>query len=211
MTTRDPRHRSRRYDGALGRQQFMRWLILGVRVLAVPTVLMSLLLAVDAVLPGTGEDGVVYRRATDARWVGTDGYELSLGWLHRSGCLEQQEESGRHVLFPERPGCSGTVDVSPQFGRRMSGGDTVRVVRTPLYGQTKAVKDGVDGSEDRRSSLLGIGLYVLLGLVPLLSFGEGFAVYSEEGAAVRYHGAYVLPVLVAEAVYMWLLWQALGL
>ena len=113
MTTRDPRHRGRRYDGAVGRQQLARWTIRTIRVLAVPTVLLSLLLAIDVVLPGTTEVGISYDLALSSSWLGPDGVDVSVGWPDRPDCLEQRGESGRRLLFTTRPGCAGTVTVSP--------------------------------------------------------------------------------------------------
>ncbi|MFB6231369.1 MAG: hypothetical protein ABEL04_09445 [Salinibacter sp.] len=43
----------------------------------------------------------------------------------------------------------------------------------------------------------------MLGLVPLLSFGRMFAVYSATEGRPRYHVVYVLPALAAEALYVW--------
>lgn len=210
MTARDPRNRGRRYDGALGQRQFARWVIRGIRLLAVPTVALSLLLAVDVFLPGTTEQGLAYRRSIDARWTGPDGVEVSVGWLNRPDCLEQREGSGRKLLFTTRPRCSGTVGVSPAFGRALVGNDTLRVVRTPLFGQVRAVNRLADGERDRWYSLWDVVLYVLIGLAPLLSFGRGFGVYDEEDGVSRYHFAYLLPALAAEALYVWLLAQAVG-
>lgn len=210
MTTRDPRRRAQRYDGPIRRQQFIRWLIVGVRGLAMPTVLLSLLLAVDVVLPGTEEEGIVYRRTVDAQWVGPDGFNLAVGWPHRSDCLEERTDSGKQVLFTMRPGCSGPVGVSAGFGRQFEGGDTLRVERTPVYGQVRAVQRTADGDHEERYSLLGIGLYVAIGFLPVLSLGNEFAVYSSAGAVTRYHAVYVLPALCAEALHVWLFLRALG-
>jgi hypothetical protein len=210
MTTRDPRHRARRYDGALRRQQFARWLIGGVRALAVPTVLLSLLFAADVVLPGTAETAIAYRRAIDDRWVGPDGYSVAVGWPDRPDCVERRAGSEQRLLFTTRPGCSGRVNVSASFGRQLLGGDTVRVSRTPLFERVRAVRRPADGLQDRWYPLSDIGLYVVLGLVPLLSFGRKFAVYSTVEGHPRHHVVYVLPALAAEALYVWLLGQALG-
>ena len=49
-----------------------------------------------------------------------------------------------------------------------------------------------------------------MGLVPLLSFGRDFGVYGTTGEASRYHFAYLLPALAAEALYAWLLVQAVA-
>lgn len=93
MTSRDPRRRTHRYDGAVRRRQFIRWVIGGVRLFAVPTVALSLLLAVDVALPGAVEEGtgtepevelfgvhtrhaVVHCRV-GALWKGRDGRRLS--------------------------------------------------------------------------------------------------------------------------------------
>ena len=210
MTTRDPRHRGRRYDGAVGQRQFARWTIRGIRALAVPTVALSLLLALDAVLPGAAEVGLAYRRTVDFRWLGPNGIGVAVGWPNRSGCVEQREESGRRLLFTTRPGCSGTVAVSFDFGRRLAGNDTLRVVRTPLFGQIRAVHRPSDGKWDRWYPLWDLGLAVVIGLVPLLSFGRAFGVYDTTGGVSRYHFAYLLPALAAEAFYGWLLVQAVA-
>lgn len=210
MTTRDPRNRGRRYDGAVGQRQFARWIIRGIRTLAVPTVVLSLLLAVDVVLPGTTEQGLVYRRAVNSGWVSPDGIDVSMGWPNRPNCLEQREDSGRTLLFTTRPGCEGTLSVSTAFGRRLAGNDTLRVVRTPLFGQVRAVHRPADGHTDGWYPLWDLGLYVAIGLVPLLSFGRKFGVYDTTGKVSRYHFAYLLPALAAEALYAWLLAQAVG-
>lgn len=210
MTTRDPRHRGRRYDGALGQRAFARWTIRGIRMLAVPTVLMSLLLALDAVLPGTSEVGLAYRRTVDARWLGPSAINVAVGWPDRSGCLERRGPSGRRLLFTTHPGCDGTVSVSTSFGRQIAGNDTLRIVRTPLFEQVRAVHHPNTGRWDRWYPLWDLGLYVLIGLVPLLSFGREFGVYDTAGGVSRYHFAYLLPALAAEAFYGWLLVQAVG-
>lgn len=210
MTSRDPRHRARRYDGAVRRRQFIRWVIGGVRLLAVPTALMSLLLAVDVVLPGTAEEGIPYRRSVDSRWLIEDGYNVSVGWPHRPGCLERQEGSERHLLFTTRPGCSEGIAVSAAFGGGLARGDTVRVVRTPLFQRIRAVQRSSTGRRDRWYPLLDIGLFVALGFIPLLSFGKHFAVYSSTEEPTQYHVMYVLPALIAETLYVWLLVQAVG-
>jgi hypothetical protein len=210
MTTRDPRNRSRRYDGAVGQRQFARWVIRGIRTLAVPTVVLSLILAVDVALPGTAERGLVYRRAVDTRWTGPDGVDVSVGWPNRPNCLEQREGSGRTLLFTTRPDCAGTLSVSLAFGRRLAGNDTLRVLRTPLFGQVRAVHCPADGHTDEWYPLWDLGLYVAIGLVPLLSFGRKFGVYDTTGGVSRYHFAYLLPALAAEALYVWLLAQAVG-
>jgi hypothetical protein len=210
MTTRDPRHRGRRYDGAVGRRAFARWTIRGIRALAVPTVLMSLLLVVDAALPGTAEVGLAYRSTVDGRWLGPTGIDVALGWPDRPGCLEQREGSGRRLLFTTRPGCAGAVTVSTSFGRHIAGNDTLRVVRTPIFNQVRAVHHPDDGRWDRWYPLWDLGLYVVIGLLPLLSFGRDFAVYNTAAGVSRYHFAYLLPALAAEAFYGWLLVQAVG-
>jgi len=210
MSTRDPRHRGRRYDGAAGRRELARWTIRGIRALAVPTVLLSLLLAVDVVLPGPSEIGLAYRSTLNARWLGPTGIDVAVGWPDRSGCLEQREDSGRRLLFTTRPGCAGTVAVSTDFGRRVAGNDTLRVVRTPIFGQVRAVHHPTGDRWDRWYPLWTLGLYVVIGLVPLLSFGRAFGVYDMAGGVSRYHFAYLLPALAAEAVYGWLLVQAVG-
>lgn len=210
MTTRDPRNRGRRYDGAVGKRQFARWVIRGIRMLAVPTVALSLLLATDVVLPGTAEQGLVYRRAVNTRWTAPDGINVSVGWPDRPDCLEQREDSGQTLLFTTRPGCAGTLSVSFAFGRRLAGKDTLRVVRTPLFGQVRAVHRPSDGRTDEWYPLWDLGLYVAIGLVPLLSFGREFGVYDTTDGVSRYHFAYLLPALIAEALYAWLLVQVIG-
>ncbi len=210
MTTRDPRHRGRRYDGAIGRRRLARWTIRGIRALAAPTVILSLLLAVDVVLPGTTERGIAYRLDVDARWLGPDGIDVAVGWPNRSGCLKQPDASGRRLLFTTRPGCAGTMAVSAAFGRRIAGGDTLRVVRTPIFGQARAVHHPADGRQDQWHSLWTLGLFVGVGLIPLLSFGRAFGVYDTTGGISRYHFVYLFPALAAEAFYGWLLAQAVG-
>ena len=135
MTTRDPRHRGRRYDGAVGRRELTRWIIRGIRVLAVPTAALSLLLAVDIALPGTAETGITYRRALAPNWLAPDGVEISVGWPDRPNCLDERPDTGRRLLFTTRPGCAGSVAVSLDFGRRVTGNDTLRVFRTPVFGR----------------------------------------------------------------------------
>ncbi|WP_103028252.1 hypothetical protein [Salinibacter altiplanensis] len=174
-----------------------------------PTVGLSLLLAVDLVLPGTEEAGISYRRAVPPSWVRPDGVEVSVGWPDRPGCLEQRGESGRRLLFTTRPGCAGTVTVGMELGARLTGNDTLRVVRTPLFGRIRAAYRPADPERDRRA-LWDLGLSVALGLVPLLSFGRTFGVYGGTADAPRYHLVYLLPALAAEALYAWLLVQAVG-
>lgn len=210
MTRRDPRNRGQRYDGAVGQRWLARWVIRGIRTLAVPTVVLSLLLAVDVVLPGTEEEGLVYRRTVNTRWVGPDGIDVSVGWPNRPNCLEQREGSGKKFIFTTRPGCAGTISVSLSFGRRLAGNDTLRVVRTPLFGQVRAARRPTDGQTAGWYVLWDLGLYVAIGLVPLLSFGRDFGVYDTTGGVSRYHFAYLLPALVAEVLYAWLLIQAVG-
>lgn len=209
MTTRDPRHRGRRYDGAVGRRALARWTIGGIRVLAVPTGALALLLAVDLALPGSAETGISYRRAFTPHWVAPDGIEVSVGWPDRPNCLEQRDDSGRRLLFTTRPGCAGTLTVGLDLGSQLSGNDTLQVVRTPIFGQVRAVERPPDARRDRRA-LWGLGAYVALGLVPLLSFGRGFGVLGGSDTAPRYHFAYLLPALAAEALYAWLVVQAVG-
>lgn len=210
MTRRDPRNRGQRYDGALSQRWLARWIIRGIRLLAVPTLILSLLLAVDVVLPGTAEEGLVYRRSADTRWVGPDGVDVSVGWPNRPNCLEQRGDSGQKFLFTTRPGCAGTLSVSPSFGRRLGGKDTLRVIRTPLFGQVRTVERPADGQTDGWYPLWDLGFFIAIGLVPLLSFGRGFGVYDTTSGVSRYHFAYLLPALVAEALYVWLLMQAVG-
>ena len=209
MTTRDPRHRDRRYDGSVGQRERARWAIRGIRVLAVPTGVLSLLLAADILLPGPTEPGIAYRRAVTAPWLGPAAVEVSVGWPDRPNCLEQRGDSGRRLLFTTRPGCAGTLTVGMELGGQLTGTDTLQVVRTPLFGQVRAVRHPPDGPPDRRP-LWGLAGMVALGLVPLLSFGRDFGVYGGTEAAPRYHAAYLLPALAAEALYAWLLVQALG-
>ena len=208
--TRDPRNRRKRYDGAVGKRQFAEWIIFAVRALAIPTAALSLLLVVDAALPGTAEQGLVYRRDLDARWIGPDRVDISVGWPNRSGCLEERGESGRRFLFTTRPGCAGTVSVSVPFGRELGGKDTLQVIRTPLFGQVRAVQKPTSGHTDDWSLLFDIGLFVVIGWIPLLSFGRDFAVYDASDDVPRYHFAYILPALAAEAFYVWLLLQSVA-
>lgn len=210
MSGRDPRHRGRRYDGAVRRRQFVRWVIGGARLLAVPTLLMSLLLGIDALLPGTEEEGIAYRRSVDARWLVPDGYTVEVGWPNRSGCVEARKDGAGQLLFTTRAGCSGSVAVGAGLGRRLAGGDTLRVVRTPLFEYVREIRRPANGQRDRTGSLLTIWLYVAIGLVPLVSFGRGFAVHHTSEGPRRRYIAYVLPVLLAEAVYVGLLLQVLG-
>ena len=208
MTTRDPRHRGRRYDGAAGRRELARWTIRGIRALAIPTVLMSLLLAVDVVLPGPSEIGLAYRSTVNARWLGPTAVDVAVGWPDRPGCLETRGDTGRRVLFTTRSGCAGTVTVSPRLGRHIAKRDTLRVIRTPLFGQVRTVSHPAANQTDRWMPLRDLGLAVLVGLVPLLSFGRAFGVYDIRDGVSRYHFAYLLPALLAEAFYGWLLVQA---
>ncbi len=210
MSLRDPRHRSRRYDGSIGQRELAQWMILGIRVLAVPTVLLSLLLAIDTALPGSSEVGLAYRSTFNARWLGPTAVDISVGWPDRTGCLEQREDSGRRFLFTTRPGCAGTVSVSTNVGRRIAGRDTLRVVRTPLFGQVRTVHHPATNQTDRWYPLWDLGIAVLIGLVPLLSFGRAFGVYDTTDGVSRYHAVYFLPALAAEAFYVWLFVQAVG-
>ena len=208
MTRRDPRHRGLRYDGAAGRRELAQWVIRGLQILAVPTVLLSLLLAVDAVLPGTSEVGLAYRSTVNARWLGPTAVDVAVGWPDRPGCLETRGDAGRRFLFTTRPGCAGTVAVSPTLGRRVTERDTLRVVRTPLFGQVRTVSHPAADQTDRWVPLWDLGLAVLVGLVPLLSFGRAFGVYDTQDGVSRYHVVYLLPALLAEAFYAWLLVRA---
>lgn len=203
MTRRDPRDRSRRYDADVGRRELYRWTIWTVRLLAVPTALLSLLLLMDVVSPGDVEEGIVFRRAVDARWLGPDGYAVSVGWSQRAGCLER-DASGRQLLYTVRPGCSGTVEMRQSLGGPLARGDTLHVIRTPVFDQVRAIEHRATGQRDGWYPLVDIGIFVLLGFIPLLSFGRNFAVYSIEGGGPRYHLVYVLPSLTAEALYVWL-------
>lgn len=210
MTTRDPRHRRRRYDGAMGRRWLALWVVRGLRLLAVPTVLLSLLLAVDVLLSGPMEVGLAYRSTVDARWLGPAGIEVAVGWPDRPGCVEERNEAGRRLLFTTRPHCAGTVTVSRDLGRRIGGNDTLQVVHTPLFGRVRAVYHPTSGRWDRWYPLWDLGLAIGLGLVPLLSFGRDFGVYDRVNGISRYHFTYLLPTLAAEAFYVWLLVQAVG-
>lgn len=203
MTQRDPRVRGRRYDGTVGRRQLFRWVIRGVRLLAFPTAILSLLLAVDVMLPGSVEEGIVYRGSTDARWLGPDRISYEVGWPARSGCVEERD-SGRRYLFTVRPGCSGVVHTRVGFGRAVEGGDTLQVRRTPLFGNVREVRHPSSGRRDREGPFWDLGLLVGLGIIPLVSLGDGFAVLSTTGRQPRYHLVYVLPALFAELVYIWL-------
>ncbi|WP_103019890.1 hypothetical protein [Salinibacter altiplanensis] len=81
--------------------------------------------------------------------------------------------------------------------------------RPPLFGRIRAAYRPADPERDRRA-LWDLGLSVALGLVPLLSFGRTFGVYGGTADAPRYHLVYLLPALAAEALYAWLLVQAVG-
>ena len=209
MTRRDPRHRGLRYDGAAGRRELAQWVIRGLQILAVPTVLLSLLLAVDAVLPGASEVGLAYRSTVNARWLGPTAVDVAVGWPDRPGCLETRGDAGRRLLFTTRLGCAGTVTVSPRLGRHIAERDTLRVIRTPLFGQVRTVSHPAADQTDPWGPLWDLGLAVLVGLVPLLSFGRRFGVYDTQDGVSRYHFAYLLPALLAEAFYGWFLVQAL--
>lgn len=210
MTTRDPRHRRRRYDGAVGWQILVAWIIRASRLLAVPTVFLSLLLAVDALVPGPVEEGIAYRRAPDSAWLGAGGYTVTVGWPEREDCLERRAD-GRRLLYTTRPDCSGEVTVGAALGRGLTGSDTLLIARTPIFGQVRAVRHPATAERDEWHPLLTIGFYVAVGLVPLVSFGSGFAVHAGRSplGASRRRLAYVLPVLIAEAVYVALVVQAL--
>jgi len=208
MANRDPWHRRRLYDGDLYWQTLIRWTVWGVRVLAVPTAALALLLATDAVRPGTVDEGMPYARAVDARWFQPDGLTLRLVRLGPAPCSEQRE--GRTFLFADRPGCSETVAVSRAFGREVGGRDTLEVVRTPVFGWVQSVQRPADGLRDRTTARWTIGAYVLLGLLPLLSFGRRFARSPVTGGADRRLMMYVVPVLLAEAVYLRLFVGLLG-
>lgn len=210
MKPRDPRHRGRRYDGVVRRRQFVRWTIGAVRVLAVPVVIMSVLLGLDVLLPTTTEEGIAYRRTVENRWIAPDGFSVGVGWPHRSGCTEQRKERSQHLLFVARDNCSGAVDVGVEFGRALSGRDTLHVVRTPMFERVREVRRPSDGLQDRRHPLLKIAVFVAIGLIPLLSFGRNFAVHPTSEGPRRRYIAYVLPVLFAEAVYLVLLVRVLA-
>lgn len=200
MASRDPWHRRRLYDGDLYWQTFIRWTVGVGRGLAVPTAALALLLAADAVRPGTVAEGVPYARAVDARWVQPDGLTLRLVRLGPEQCSDQR--AGRTYLFADRTGCSETVAVGRAFGREVGGRDTLEVVRTPVFGWVQSVQRPADGLRDRATARWTIGAYVLLGLLPLLSFGRRFARSPVTGGADRRLMMYVVPVLLAEAVYL---------
>ena len=204
---RDPWHRRRLYDGDVWWQDVIRWTIQGVRVLAVPTVLLSLLVVVDVMLPGTTEEGLPYARSVEDRWLQPTGIAVDLVRLGPANCSEQR--GGNTVLFAERPGCALQVSVHPKFGARIGGRDTLQVVRTPMLQWVREVR-GPDAMVHEATSLRRIGLYVLLGLVPLLSFGRGFALSPVQGGADRRFMIYVVPALLAEAVYLGIALRALG-
>lgn len=208
MAARDPWHRRRLYDGDPYWQALIRWTIAGVRLLAVPTAALALLLGVDAFLPGPTTDGIAYTRAADARLLGEDRIALQFVRLGPPDCSEQR--GPRTLLFANRPGCSATVSVGPAFGRRIGGRDTLRVMRTPLFGWVSEVRRPADGLRDRGTALHTVGLYVLWGLVPLLSFGKGFAHSPLRTSTDRRLMVYVVPALLAEATYVVLLVQAFG-
>lgn len=210
MRPRDPRHRGRRYDGVVRRRQFVDWAIGAVRVFAVPVVIMSVLLALDVLLPGSTEEGIAYRRTVESRWFAPDGFTIGVGWPQRPGCTEQRPEDSRRLLFVVRDGCSGSVEVGAQFGRALSGRDTLHVERTPIFERVREVRRPSDGLRERTFPLLKIGFFVIVGLLPLLSFGRGFAVHPTPEAPRRRYIAYVLPVLLAEAVYVVLLVRVLS-
>jgi hypothetical protein len=205
---RDPWHRRRLYDGDLYWQTLIRWTVGAVRVLAVPTAALALLLAVDAARPGTVTKGTPYARAVDTRLLQPDGLTLRLVRLGPTQCAEQRE--GRTFLFADRPGCSETVAVGRAFGQAVGGRDTLEVVRTPVFGWVHSVRRPADGRRDRATALWTIGAYVLLGLMPLLSFGRRFAQSPISGGADRRLMVYVVPVLLAEAVYVHLVVQLFG-
>jgi len=207
MPARDPWHRRRLYDGDPYWQALIRWTIAGVRLLALPTAGLALLLGVDAFLPGPTIDGIAYTRASDSRLLGDDRIALQLVRLGPPDCSEQRD--GRTLLFANRPGCSATVSVAAAFGRRVGGRDTLQVVRSPLFGWVSEVRRP-DGLRGRGTALPTVGLYVLWGLVPLLSFGEGFAHSPLRTGTDRRLMVYVVPALLAEATYVVLLVQAFG-
>ena len=200
MASRDPWHRRRLYDGDLYWQTFIRWTVGAARVLAVPTAVLALLLAADAVRPGTVAEGVPYARSVDSRLLQPDGLMLRLVRLGPEQCSERRE--GRTFLFADRAGCSETVAVGRTFGREVGGRDTLEVVRTPVFGWVQSVHRPADGLRDRATARWTIGAYVLLGLLPLLSFGRRFAHSPVTGGADRRLMMYVAPVLLAEAVYL---------
>lgn len=208
MPSRDPWHRRRLYDGDLYWQTLIRWTIWGVRGLAVPTAFLALLLAIDGGRTGTTTEGIAYSRSLDARVLQPDGISLQLVRLAPSNCSEQRE--GRTYLFADRPGCSASVAVDSEFGRAVGGRDTLEVVRTPLFGWVRAVQRPSDGLRDQTTALWTIGGYVLLGLLPLLSFGRSFAQSPVAGGADRRFMMYVVPALLAEAVYLHLFLQLFG-
>ncbi len=208
MATRDPWHRRRLYDGDLYWQTFIRWTVRAARVLAVPTAALALLLAADAVRPGTVAEGVPYARSVDSRLFQPDGLTLRLVRLAPEKCSERRD--GRTYLYADRTGCSETVAVGRSFGEKVGGRDTLAVVRTPVFGWVQSVHRPADGLQDRATARWTIGAYVLLGLLPLLSFGRRFARSPVAGGADRRLMMYVVPVLWAEAVYLHLLVGLLG-
>ncbi|PSQ72057.1 MAG: hypothetical protein BRD31_01895, partial [Bacteroidetes bacterium QH_2_64_26] len=78
------------------------------------------------------------------------------------------------------------------------------------FGQVRAVRRPADGHTDVRHPIWDLGLYVVIGLVPLLSLGRDFGVYDARNGIARYHFAYLLPALAAEALYARLLLRAVG-
>jgi hypothetical protein len=206
---RDPWHRRRLYDGDVWWQDVIRWTIQGVRVLAVPTVLLSLLLVVDAVLPGTTEEGLPYARSVEDPWLQPTGIAVDLVRLGPANCSERR--GGNTVLFAERPGCSLRVSVHPQFGARIGGRDTLQVMRTPMLQWIRQVRGPGETMVHEATALRRIVFYVLLGFVPLLSFGRGFALSPVQGGADRRFMIYVVPALLAEGVFIGIALQALGM
>ncbi|MFP4228769.1 MAG: hypothetical protein ACLFTE_08080 [Salinivenus sp.] len=200
MPPRDPWHRRRLYDGDLYWQTFIRWTLWGVRGLAVPTAALALLLAVDAARPGPVTQGMPYARSVESHLLGADGVALRLVRLGDGDCAERTE--GKLLLYAHRAGCTETVVVREDMGRSVGGRDTLEVARTPLFGWVRAVERPADGLRDGATALWTIGGYVLLGLLPLLSFGPRFARSPVSGGADRRFMVYVVPALVAEAVYL---------
>lgn len=206
MAPRDAWHRRRLYDGDPYWQTFIEWTIAAVRILAVPTVGAALLLALDAFLPGPATNGMPYTQSVDAHFVQADGIALKVVRLGRPECIEQR--GGRTLLFADRPNCSSTVSVGAEFGRQVTGGDTLRVIRTPIFGWVSEVCRPRDGLRERSAPLQSIGAYVLWGFVPLLSFGKGFAHSPLPTSTDRRLMVYVVPALLSEATYAALLVQA---
>lgn len=200
MASRDPWHRRRLYDGDPYWQTFIRWTIWGVRGLAVPTAALAFLLVVDAARPGTVTQGMPYARSAESHLLGADGVSIRLVRLGDDNCVDRKE--GTILLYADRAGCTETVTVNQDMGRSVGGRDTLEVERTPVFGWVRSVARPADGLRDATTALWSIGGYVLLGLLPLVSMGARFAQSPGRGGADRRFMIYVVPALVAEAVYL---------